>query len=142
MADLSQTPIGSGITPLALDSKLGDFVNADDILICYTGCSEHWGNESVSKNYTYLTGEAAEYLVSRKIRAVGIDFLSVEKFGTKEPIAHKTLLGDGIYIIESISSSVKQFLGKRILLLCFPIKLGGGDGSPSRVVAVPISQTG
>jgi arylformamidase len=140
VADFSQTPIGSGITPSELDSKLRGTVNEDDIVICYTGCSERWGDESVNKNYTYLTGEAAEYLVSKKVRAVGIDFLSVEKFGATEPIAHKTLLGHGIYIIESLSSSVKQFLGKRILLICLPIKLGGGDGSPSRVLAVPISE--
>lgn len=140
VADLSQLPMGSGITPPDLESKLGNSVNEDDIVICYTGCSERWGDESVCKNYTYLTGEAARYFVSRKVRAVGIDFLSVEKFGAKEPIAHKTLLGNGTYIIESISSSVKQFLGKRILLMCLPIKLGGGDGSPSRVLAVPISQ--
>ena len=140
VADLSQKPLGSGITASDLDSRIGRSINRDDIVVCYTGCSEHWGDESVCKNYTYLTGEAAQYLVSKKVRAVGIDFLSVEKFGAKDPIAHKTLLGNGIYIIESISSSVRQFIGKRILLVCLPIKLGGGDGSPSRVVAVPIAR--
>ena len=139
VADLSQTPLGNGITPSDLDSKLGRSINIDDIVICYTGCSERWGDASVCKNYTYLTGEAAEYFVSKKVRAVGIDFLSVEKFGATDPIAHKTLLGSGIYIIESLSSSLKKFLGKRVLLICLPIKLGGGDGSPSRVIAVPIS---
>ncbi|MDG6922882.1 MAG: cyclase family protein [Nitrososphaerota archaeon] len=138
VCDISQVPIGSGITQSDLEPKLGSFVNAGDAVILYTGCSDHWGEESVNSNYTYLTAEAARYLVNRKIRAVGIDFLSVEMFGAKEPIAHKTLLGNGIYIIESISSSVKQFLRKRILLICLPIKLGGGDGSPSRVLAVPI----
>jgi arylformamidase len=138
VADLSQVPQGNGVTPSDLDAKLGA-INADDIVICYTGCSDRWGDESICKNYTYLTGEAAGYFVSKKVRAVGIDFLSVEKFGVKEPIAHKTLLGNGIYIIESLSSSLKQFLGKRVLLMCLPIKLGGGDGAPSRVIAVPIA---
>jgi arylformamidase len=140
VADLSYKPIGSGITSSDLRSKLEHSIRADDIAICYTGSSEHWGEESVNSNYTYLTGEAAEYLVSKKVRAVGIDFLSVEKCKAPEPVAHKALLGNGIFIIESLSSAVKQFVGKRVLLICLPIKISGGDAAPSRVVAVPIAE--
>jgi kynurenine formamidase len=138
VADISYKPIGSGITSSDLKPKL-ESTRADDIVICYTGSSEHWGEKRVNSDYTYITGDAAEYLVSKKVRAVGIDFLSVEKFGAHDPVAHKTLLGNGIFIIESVSSAVKQFLGKRVLLICLPIKLGGGDGAPSRVIAVPIA---
>ena len=138
VADLSSKPMGSGITALDLRQKLEGRVSADDIVVCYTGCSEHWGDEAVSRNYTYLTGEAATFLVSKRVRAVGIDFLSVEKFKAPQPLAHKTLLGNGIFIIESLSKAVKQFVGSRILLVCMPIKLQDGDGAPARVVAVPI----
>jgi arylformamidase len=95
------------------------------------------GEKPVDKSDTHLTRGAAEFFVSKKVRAVGIDFLSVEKFKASNPVAHKTLLGKGIFIIESLSSAVKQFLGTRVLLICLPIKLRGGDGSPSRVIAVP-----
>ncbi len=138
VADLSSTPIGSGITARDLRQKLEGTIAADDIVICYTGCSEHWGDEAVSRNYTYLAGNAADYLVSKRVRAVGIDFLSVEKFKAPEPLAHNTLLRNGIFIIESLSKAVKQFVGTRILLLCMPIKLQDGDGAPARVIAVPI----
>jgi kynurenine formamidase len=138
VADLSVKPIGSGITAHDLRKELEGRVAADDIVICYTGCSEHWGDEAVSRNYTYLTGDGADYLVSKRVRAVGIDFLSVEKFKASEPLAHKTLLSNGIFIIESLSKAVKQFVGSRILLVCMPIKLQDGDGAPARVIAVPI----
>lgn len=138
VADLSNKPIGSEITAQDLRKKLEGNAREDDIVVCYTGCSEHWGDESVSRNYTYLSGEAADYLVSKKVRAVGIDFLSVEKFNAPEPIAHKTLLGKGIFIIESLSKATKQFVGNRILMICMPIKLQDGDGAPSRIIAVPI----
>jgi len=139
VAGLSRKPIGSGITSEDLLLELEGKVGPDDMVVCYTGCSEHWGDNSVSRNYTYLTRDAADYLVSKKVRAVGIDFLSVEKFKAPEPVAHKTLLGNGIFIIESLSSALKQFVGERILMICMPIKLEGGDGAPARVVAVPIS---
>jgi len=138
VCDMSRKPIGSGITGSDLRKNLEGKVAEDDIVVCYTGCSEHWGDKSVSSNYTYLTGNAAEYLVSKKVRAVGIDFLSVEKFRAPDPVAHKTLLGNGIFIIESLSRATKQFVAKRILMICMPIKLQNGDGAPSRVVGVPI----
>ncbi|OLD12030.1 MAG: hypothetical protein AUI97_08175 [Crenarchaeota archaeon 13_1_40CM_3_52_17] len=140
VCDMSGKPIGSGITDLDLQKKLEGKVAEDDIVICYTGCSEHWGDESVSSNYTYLTGNAAEYLFLKKVRAVGIDFLSVEKFRAPNPVAHKTLLRNGIFIIESLSRATKQFVGKRILMICMPIKLQNGDGAPSRIVGVPIRE--
>ena len=137
--DLSNLPVGSGITESDLKQKLEGKVKPDDIVLCYTGSSDHWGEPSVNSNYTYLTKEAAEYLVSKRVRAVGIDFLSVEKFKAPEPVAHKTLLASGVFIIESLSSALKQFTGARILLINLPIKLEGGDGAPTRSIAVPIS---
>jgi kynurenine formamidase len=140
VCDMSSKPIGSGITGSELRKSLEGKVAKDDIVVCYTGCSQRWGDESVTSNYTYLTGNAAEYLVSKEVRAVAIDFLSVEKFRAPEPVAHKTLLGNGIFIIESLSRATKQFVGKRILMICMPIKLQNGDGAPSRVIGVPISE--
>jgi kynurenine formamidase len=140
VADLSKKPIGSGITSKDLRRELEEKIVRDDIVVIYTGCSEHWGDKSINRDYTYLTGDAAEYLVSKKVRAVGIDFLSVEKFKAAEPVVHKRLLSNGIFIIESLSSALNQFVGKRILMICMPIKLQDGDGAPSRVVGVPIRE--
>jgi arylformamidase len=140
VTDMSSKPIGSGITARDLRKTLERKVIEDDIVVIYTGCSERWEDESIRQNYTYLTGGAAEYLVSKKVRAVGIDFLSVEKFGATTPVAHKTLLGHGIFIIESLSRATKQFAQKRFLLICLPIKLQNGDGAPSRIIGVPISE--
>jgi arylformamidase len=140
VGDMSSKPTGSGITSQDLREALGGKVAKDDIVIIYTGCSEHWDDELMRRNYTYLTGDAAQYLVSKRIRAVGIDYLSVEKFGASAPVAHKTLLGNGIFIIESLSMATKQFVQQRILMICMPIKLQDGDGAPSRIIGVPIGE--
>jgi len=140
VADLSKKPIGSGITSEDLRRELEEKIVMDDIVVVYTGCSKYWGEESINRDYTYLTGDAANYLVSKGVRAVGIDFLSVEKFKAAEPVVHRTLLGKGIFIIESLSDALKQFVGMKILMICMPIKLRDGDGAPARVVAVPIRE--
>jgi arylformamidase len=138
VADLSSKPIGSGIAAEDL-RRFEPMIRPHDIVACFTGCSERWEDEALWTNYTYLAGDAAEYLISRRVRAVGIDFLSVEKYGAAEPIAHKALLGNGIFIIESLSDELRQLVGQRVLLVCMPIKLEDGDGAPARVVAVPIA---
>src|SRR2546428_11627916 len=127
VADLSKKPIGSGITSKDLKPELEEKIVRDDIVVIYTGCSELCDDASTTRVYTYLTGDAADYLVSKSVRAVGIDFLSVEKFKAPEPVVHKALVGNGIFIIESLSSALKQFVGKRILMICMPIKLHDGD---------------
>ena len=139
VADLTKIPIGGGISRQNL-LELKTNIAPDLILVCYTGCSEHWTDQSIWKNYTFLTQDAADYLVSKKVRAVGIDFLSVEKFNAPQPVTHKSLLGHGIFIIESLSKSLKQFAGQKILMVCMPIKVEGGDGAPARVMAIPIRQ--
>src|SRR5438046_8613228 len=108
VADLSRTPIGSGIMSRDLLPKLEQKIQQDDIVVCYTGCSERWGDDSINHNYTYLTQDAAEYLVSKKVRAVGRDFLSVEKFNTPEPTPHKTLLGNGLFTTAPPSRAPKR----------------------------------
>jgi len=140
VTDMSSKPIGSGITARDLRKTLERNVTEDDIVVIYTGCSERWEDESIRQNYTYLTGDAAEYLVSKRVRAVGIDFLSVERFQAPTPVAHKALLSKGIFIIESLGGSIKQFVRKRFLMICMPIKLQNGDGAPSRIIGVPMSE--
>ncbi len=140
VVDLSKKPIGSGIVSSDL-SEFADSIKPGDIVLCYTGTSDHWGEPQFNSNYTYLTQDAAQFFVSKKVRAVGIDFLSVEQFKSPVPVAHKTLLGNGIFIIESLGAELKQFVGKRILFISLPIKLKGGDGAPNRSIAVPIHES-
>jgi arylformamidase len=138
VVDLSQNPIGHGVTGSDLDRSAGQEIQEGGIVLCYTGTSEKWGDQTTNRNFSYLDLDGAKYLVSKKVRAFGIDTLSVERFGHVTPDSHKELLGNGIFIIESLSNKVKLFLGQRILLIALPIKLGGRDGAPCRAIAVPI----
>jgi arylformamidase len=138
--DLSKTkPIGSGIVPSDF-SNFDSQIKEDDIVLFYTGSSEKWGDPNVNSNYTYCTKEAADYFVEKKVRAVGIDFLSIEKFKAPEPVVHRTLLNNGIYIVESLSKALRQFSGERIFFISLPIKLENGDGAPSRSIGIPIEK--
>ena len=83
--------------------------------------------------FTYLEKSGAEYLASKKVKAVALDSLSIERnqpdYGT-----HKELLSNAIPIFEGLNlSKVKP--GKYIFY-GFPLRIGKCDGSPIRAVLV------
>ena len=53
-------------------------------------------------SFTYIALDAAKKLVTDGCKLVGIDYLSVEKFKSPEPVVHKTLLRAGIIIMEGL----------------------------------------
>jgi arylformamidase len=83
-------------------------------------------------DFVYLTPDAARYLVQAGIKLVGIDYLSVERFGSEDFAAHHALLGAGVVIIEGLDLSEVE--PGDYEMTCLPLRLVGADGSPARVV--------
>jgi arylformamidase len=84
------------------------------------------------KDFVYLETDAAEALVARGVKLVGIDYLSVEKFGFDKPTTHWALLGNDVYIVEGLDLSAVA--PGDYELICLPLKIKDGDGGPARVV--------
>ncbi|MDG6928417.1 MAG: cyclase family protein, partial [Nitrososphaerota archaeon] len=127
---------GTEISPKDLEPHLGE-VRKGDIVLLYTGMSLHWDEEWARTNFTCLGNDAAMLLVRRGARAVGIDYMSIDRYGS-DHATHKTLLGNGVPIIESLGSGLRGLAGRRALLVCLPLRLGGCDGSPARALAYPL----
>lgn len=95
--------------------------------------SELWATNPTDfqKDYVALAPDAAEYMIKRGVKLVGVDYLSVAPFDDLVP-THKTLLGSGIVIVEGLNlSEVSQ---GRYTLYCLPLKLSGSDGAPARAI--------
>src|SRR5262249_59046076 len=84
------------------------------------------------KEFVYLETDAAEALVARGVKLVGIDSLSIEKFGFDKPTTHWTLLGNNVYIVEGLDLS--EITPGDYELICLPLKIKDGDGGPARAV--------
>src|SRR5215469_16079556 len=99
--DISNINIGNGITGSDLQNY-SKVIKNKDILLLYTGTSDKWTkDDTIGTNFTYLEPSAADWIVYHEIKCVGIDTLSVEKYGFKEGLTHKKLLSNGIGIIEN-----------------------------------------
>ncbi|MBI3932956.1 MAG: cyclase family protein [Acidobacteria bacterium] len=105
----------------------------DDIrVLLKTRMSGQLRNPVFQEDFVYLTPDAATYLVQAGIKLVGIDYLSVERFGSKDFAAHHALLGAGVVIVEGLELS--DVPPGEYDMTCLPLRIVGADGSPARVV--------
>jgi len=85
-----------------------------------------------SEDFVYMEEGAAEYLVSRGIRALGVDYLSVGGYKKNGPNVHRLLLAAGIPIIEGLD--LTGALPGNYYMICLPMKILDSDGAPARVL--------
>lgn len=79
--------------------------------------------------------EAARLLVERGIKAIGLDTASMDPgYSTDFPV-HRIILGAGIFGIENINENIKHLPNSGSNLIVLPLKIVGGSGAPSRVIA-------
>ncbi|MBS0273916.1 MAG: cyclase family protein [Proteobacteria bacterium] len=86
------------------------------------------------EGHVYLSGPAAKLLIRKHANLVGVDYLSVDRFGDEEFPAHRALLGNNVLVLEGLNlSSVRA---GRYRLSALPLKIQDADGSPVRAVLV------
>jgi arylformamidase len=90
------------------------------------------GSSEFHPDYTYLAPDGAAYLAGLGIKLVGVDYLSVEQFHSGHHRTHRTLLGQGIVIVEGLLLSEPP--AGDYELCCLPLRLAGLDGAPARAV--------
>jgi arylformamidase len=122
------------ITSPRIDAEaLKEFdLTADVRLLFKTRNSYLWGRNEFVQEFVYITLDAAKYLVREGIKLVGIDYLSVEKFGSEEPLVHLELLGAGTIIIEGLN--LREVEPGDYEMICLPLQVKDSDGAPARVV--------
>jgi arylformamidase len=84
------------------------------------------------EDFVYLDPDAASYLADQGIKLVGIDSLSIERFGSKDFAAHHALLGAGVVVLEGLDLSDVD--PGDYDMTCLPLRIVGADASPARVV--------
>lgn len=114
---------------------LGNLESVERILF-KTRNSQFWNEpeKGFRKDFTYITPEAARVLADANLKLVGIDYLSVEKFGSEDFATHVILLEKEIVIIEGLD--LREISAGDYELICLPLKVISetGDGAPARTV--------
>jgi arylformamidase len=87
--------------------------------------------DAFHNDFVYVSLPAAKKLVSHGVKLVGIDYLSIEKFNSPQPVVHWELLKAGAVIVEGIN--MKGVKPGNYNLVCFPLKMSE-DGGPCRAI--------
>jgi arylformamidase len=105
----------------------------EDLRVLFkTPNSALWNSQEFHEDYAHLSDTGARYLVDQGVKVVGIDYLSIEQFKKPGAPAHKTLLSNGVIIIEGLNLSEAE--PGMYEMYCLPLPVSGGDGAPARVV--------
>ena len=89
--------------------------------------SELWARPGFVEDHLSLSDAAAQEVVRRGIRLVGIDYLTIGGVN-----AHRTLLAAGVVPLEGLD--LRAVEPGPYLLVCLPLLLAGSDGAPARTV--------
>jgi arylformamidase len=84
------------------------------------------------EDFVYVSADAARLLASRRVRCVGIDYLSVGGFFRDGRETHEALLGAGVWVIEGLDLAAVR--PGPVEMICLPLRLAGAEGAPARVL--------
>jgi arylformamidase len=105
----------------------------EDLRVLFkTPNSALWNSDTFHEDYAHITDSGARYLVEQGVKVVGVDYLSVEQFKKPGAPAHRTLLSNGVIIIEGLNLAEAE--PGMYEMYCLPLPVTGGDGAPARVI--------
>ncbi|NLM33591.1 MAG: cyclase family protein [Acholeplasmataceae bacterium] len=115
---------------IAKDDLLTKEISKNDFILLKTKNSF---SDDFDYNFVYLSGDAAKYLVSKKIIGVGIDGLGIER---NQPTydTHKSLLSNKVMILEGLR--LKEVLEGSYKLIILPLKIANVEASPARAILI------
>ncbi len=89
------------------------------------------GYKRFYKDFIYITEDAAEYLVGRKIKTLGYDYISIQKFRSENVNVHSILLEGDVTIFEGLDLS--KISSGRYWFVGLPLRIRA-EASPARVL--------
>lgn len=106
-------------------------LNGCERILFKTRNSSLWKSDEFTPGFVHIATDAAECLVGRGVRLVGMDYLSVGEYKSGMHV-HQILLEAGVVIVEGLDlSAVEPGVYE---LICLPLKIQGADGAPARVL--------
>lgn len=125
---LDLTEVEDGITA---DDLAECEIEAGDIILFKTANSSLEPTDPFQPDFVYLTADGAEYLVDLGVKAVGIDYLGIER-NQPDHATHTILLENEVAIIEGLRLDHVQ--AGVYYLCCFPMAMQGVEAAPARAI--------
>ena len=129
------------ITVQRLKAAGADDLEKDEICIIRTDWDSFWNKQEYVSESPYITVSAAEYLVSKGIKLVGMDSPmigdpndGISSVGADLVLPDYKFSEAGIPIVLGLVNL--SSLPEKFFFTAFPLKLHNGEGSPCRATAI------
>ena len=138
LLDFSAADESHEITVADLERCIGE--RRPERLVLRFDWSRYWGTSKFYQDHPYLGTPAAEWLVGRGVRLLGMDTPMPDNpahgagSSNDSPI-HKILLGQGVVLVEYLCN-LSEIPSPEFELVVCPLKILDGDGAPARCLAV------
>lgn len=109
-----------------------DLRAGERILLKTRNSERRWDNREFQPDFVALDASGALFLREAGVVLVGVDYLSIGLYMADGAETHRTLLGAGIWIVEGLD--LRAVSDGEYDMICLPLRIQGGDGSPARVV--------
>lgn len=106
--------------------------NHKRILLKTKNSLDYYKRKEFAKDFIFLDKSACELIVKAGVKTVGLDYITIDPYGSLDFPAHKTLLYNNVCVIECIN--LENVEPGEYYLMCLPLKLVGTDGAPARAV--------
>lgn len=106
----------------------------NDIVIVSTGREDKIGRPEYFKKFPYFEQNVADYLIEKRIKAIGADMPMVDPPIGGTPF-HDRILGAHIGIIKGLTN-LKPLRNQRVFFCGVPLKLKSVEASPIRAIAI------
>ena len=124
------THVQEKITHLDLEPHV---IKEDEIILFKTTNSFINSLDRFNYAFVYVTQSAANYLAEKKIKALGFDYLGIER-NQPDHSSHKALMILDIPIIEGLR--LAHVSAGKYFLCCMPLLLSGADAAPARAILI------
>jgi Predicted metal-dependent hydrolase len=121
-----------GETVISMKPRYRDIVSEDSVVLLYTGFDARYGTAEYFTYHPHVSRELAEFLISRKIKMIGIDMPSPDH---SPYVVHKALLENDIVILENLTNLHPLTQLTDFIIAAFPLKISA-EASLVRAVCI------
>ena len=116
---------------------IADEFKVGQSIILHTGWSKKLGTTTYRDQLPRISVELANWLGEKKANILGVEPPSVADVNNIDEVTeiHHILMKNDIIIVEGLCN-LEQITAQKVTLIALPLKVEGGDGAPSRVIAL------
>lgn len=116
------------------------------IVVMFSGWGQYWGNrkrylgtdrqgDTANLHFPGFSSEAAEFLVAqRDVAAIAVDTASIDHGPSTDFAVHRIINGANKPAFENVAN-VDRLPARGATFIALPMKIAGGSGGPTRIVA-------